>query len=165
MWNLVVITVLAAMASVYASLGERTAAVIEPAMSRDTAENMALYREAVIQYYTANDVKNYSVDLETMKAANVVPTWSTLYTNSATAIWANFRAADGTIYVYAASLPSMNIQADLARVSRNSYLVGMYKRQGQTLYSPVYGDTGISLAALASKHIPDNAPVWIGYRR
>jgi hypothetical protein len=165
MWNLFVITVLAALAGVYANYGERTLSIIEMNKARDAAESMALYREAVIQYYTANDIKNHSVSLNALKTANMVPTWSKLYTHSAESIWGNYRAADGTIYVYATSLPTMNIQSEITELSRNSYLVGQYKNTGNILYSPVFGDTGISLAVLASMSVPDNAPVWIGYRR
>jgi len=165
MWNLFVITVLAAIGSVYTNFGGHAASTMALNKARDMAENMAVYREAVVQYYTINDIKDKSVTLAAMKAAKVVPTWSTLYTTSTDPIWSNYRAADGTIYVYALKLPNMDIQTELAYLSRNSYLVGTYKKSGNTLYSPVFGNTGISLAALSSKAVPDNAPVWIGYRR
>ncbi len=165
MWNLLVIAVLASMAGVYANFTDHALGGIERSDARETAESMGLYREAVIQYFTANDVKNFSVDMDALKTSNLVPTWSTLSSRSDESIWANYRAADGTIYIYATELPPMNIYSDLADLSRNSYLVGMYKKSGKVLFSPVFGDTGISLAALASKHVPDKAPVWIGYRR
>ena len=165
MWNLFVITVLAAVAGVYTNSGERTISMMAHSKAKDTAESMALYREAVIQYFTANDITNQSVTMAMLKAANVVPTWSALYTMTGDSSWGNYRAADGTIYVYAVRLPRMSIQSELAHLSRNSYLVGTYKQSGNTLYSPVYGDTGISLAALTGRAVPDNAPVWIGYRR
>ena len=165
MWNLFVITVLGVLTGIYANFGERTVSMAQSNQARETAESMALYREAVIQYYTANDIKKHSVSLTVLKADHLVPTWSTLYTRSDESIWDNYRAADGTIYVYATTLPAKNIQAELVALSRNSYLAGVYKRSGQFLYSPVFGDTGISLAALASRSVPDNAPVWIGYRR
>lgn len=165
MWNLLVISVLAAMTGVYTGFGQRAFDAADRNVSRETAESMALYREAVILYYTANDMKNHSVDIDVLKSTSLLPTWSTLYTRSAEAIWGNYRAADGTIYVYAITLPAKNMQAELVALSRNSILAGVYRRNGQFLYSPVFGDTGISLAALAGKEIPDNAPVWIGYRR
>lgn len=165
MWNLFVISVLAAMTGIYANFSEQSFDMVERNVSRETAESMALYREAVIQYYTANDLKNHSVSLDVLKTADMVPTWSTLYTRSAESIWGCYRAADGTIYVYATSLPRTNIQAELVALSHNSILAGVYRRSGQFLYSPVFGDTGISLAALASRSVPNNAPVWIGYRR
>jgi hypothetical protein len=165
MWNLFIITVLASLTGMYVNSGERVISVVERNEAKEMAESMALYREAVVQYYTANDITKHSVGLEVLKTANLVPAWSTLYTRSAESIWANYRAADGTIYVYAERPPTINIQAELARLSRNSYLVGVYQKKGKILYSPVFGDTGISLAALASKAVQDNAPVWIGYRR
>lgn len=165
MWNLLVITVLASMAGVYGNFGSQVLYGIERNDAREIAESMGLYREAVIQYYTANDLKNHSVELNMLKIAKLVPAWSTLYTRSDASIWRNYRAADGTIYVYATELPSMSIQSELARLSKNSYFAGVYRKNGKTLYSPVFGDTGISLAVLANKSVPDNAPVWIGYPR
>lgn len=165
MWNLFIITVVASLAGVYVNSGERIILAAERNEARETAESMALYREAVIQYYTANNLTKHSVSLDALKTANLVPTWSTLYTRSAESIWDNYRAADGTIYIYASRLPRTNIQAELVELSRNSYLAGVYKQNGKRLYSPVFGNTGISLAALASERLPDNAPVWIGYRR
>lgn len=165
MWNLLVITVLASMAGVYANFSEQALYSIARNDAREIAETMGLYREAVIQYYTANDIKGHSVDLKVLKTASLVPAWSTLYTRSEESIWGNYRAADGTIYVYAKALPTMNIQSELARLSRNSYMAGTYRNKGKILFSPVFGDTGISLAVLADRNVPDNAPVWIGYRR
>lgn len=166
MWNLFIITVVASLAGVYVNSGDRTISMAARNEAREAAESMALYREAVIRYYTANaGLTKHSVSLEALKTANMVPAWSTLYTRSAESIWDNYRAADGTIYVYASSLPRTNIQAELVALSRNSYLAGVYKQSGKRLYSPVFGDTGISLAALASERLPDNTPVWIGYRR
>jgi hypothetical protein len=165
MWNLLMISVLTALVGVYANSGERTVAMIETNKARETAEGMALYREAVILYYTAHDVKNYSVSLEVLKTENLVPAWSTLSTGGAGSIWRNYRAADGMIYVYAGSLPPTNIQMEMAELSRYSYLVGVYRQSDMSLYSPVFGDIGISLAVLASKSVPDKAPVWIGHRR
>lgn len=165
MWSLVVVTVLAAVTSVYANFSERAAPMVESSKAREMAESMAVYREAVIQYYTANDLKNYSVSLSALKTAKVIPTWSTLSTLNTDPIWSNYRDAGGTIYIYAIKLPTSNIQVELAQLSRKSYLVGTYNKSSNLLYSPVFGDTGISLAALASKSVPDKAPVWIGYRR
>jgi hypothetical protein len=165
MWTLLVLTVVAALTTFYAALNERTFSEADNRNSMELAESMALYREAVILYYTANNLTNTSVSLATLITANMVPTWSTLYTSSTAPIWANYRDAGGIIYVYATSLPPVDILSEIAQLSQNSYLAGAYRQTGTLLYSPVYGDTGISLAALASKSVPDNAPVWVGMRR
>lgn len=165
MWNLLVISVLASMAGIYGNLNEQVLYDVQRNDAREIAENMGLYREAVIKYYTAHDTKNYSVSINVLKSENMLPQWSTLYTRSEESTWGNYRAADGTIYVYATELPPANILAELARFSQNSYLIGAYRKTDRTLHSPVFGKTGISLAVLANKSLPDNAPVWIGYRR
>lgn len=162
MWNLVVISMLAVLAAVYASLGERAHWQVERAAAEDVAQSMALYRDAVIRYYAANDLRNHSVSLDELKASGLIPQWSALFSRSEESIWGNFRAADGMVYVFATRLPATDIQAELARLSRNSYLAGAYRQLDQRLVSPHYGDTGISLPELADRAVPDKAPVWIG---
>lgn len=165
MWGIVVAIVMATLTMVYATLNERTLAAVDDRRSAELAENMALYREAVIDYFTANDVTDTSVDLATLKAGNHLPAWSSLYTSPSAPAWSNYRDAGGLIYVYATAVPAVNIVHEMATLSRGSYNVGYYREADSSLQSPVFGDTGISLAALAARSVPDGAPVWLGRRK
>ena len=90
----------------------------------------------------------------------MVPTWSTLYTHSATSIWANYRDSAGVIYIYPSTLPPSNIVSQILKLSRYSMNVGIYRASDNSLYSPVDG-TRITLASLGGVSIPDTAPVWM----
>ncbi|HEY8608103.1 MAG TPA: type IV pilus biogenesis protein PilM [Noviherbaspirillum sp.] len=164
MWSLLIVSVMAALAAFYMRGVEQPLEGLADRKAADLAESMAVYREAVIRYYTLNDLTNASVSLDDLKAANLLPAWSALKTQPGV-IWRNYRDAAGTIYVYANTLPPVNIQSELAALSKNSHLVGAYKQAGGKLHSPVYGETTISLAALSTRGVPDNAPVWIGARQ
>ncbi|MEN3291425.1 MAG: hypothetical protein V7642_678 [Burkholderiales bacterium] len=165
MWSLVMITALAALTGFYTTVSQQASSVAENRKAMELAENMALYREAVIRYYTAHDVTNASASMQELKAEKVIPEWSTLYTDTAAPLWGNYRDAGGMIYVYATRLPPVNIASEMAELSRYSYFAGSYQQAGMVLKSPKYGNTGISLAALAGRSVPDNAPVWLGRRR
>jgi hypothetical protein len=122
-----------------------------------------VYRQAVVAYFSANDMTNTSVDIDTLKAAGMVPTWSMLYTSSDTSIWANYRDSSGVIYIYPATLTSTNIVSEVLKLSRNSMTVGIYRASDHSLYSPVDG-TRVVLNSLGGVSIPDTAPVWMAAR-
>ncbi|MDB5773098.1 MAG: hypothetical protein JWM42_3472 [Burkholderia sp.] len=166
MWYLAILTVMMAMVGLYSEADQQLLVVAENRKPGTLAEEMALYRDAVTSYFTANDYRNITVPFATLKAANVVPTWSRLYSQSASPVWTNYRDAAGTIYIYAASLPSVNVVSDIVDLSHNSYLAGQYRAGATTLHSPVFGDTGVPLTSLLNERsLPDGAPVWIGMRR
>jgi len=161
MWGLIVALVMIAAGGFYCSTSSQQLAVVQSNLCRETASEMALYRQAVIDYFSANDLRGTSVSIEALKSARALPSWSLLYQQSDRLIWSNYRDQDGIIYVYGTSLPSINILADLAQLSGNSVLVGVYRTGKSTLQSGVFGDTGIPVTALAGRAIPDGSPLWI----
>lgn len=161
MWSLVVATVLVSAAGVYSITCERTLTAAQSNATLEVAGGMALYRQAVVDYFSQNDVRDTSVSLAALKSARTLPTWSVLYQQSGAPIWGNYRDVNGIIYIYATSLPPASVVDEMASLSSNSVLAGTYRRNAATLQSAVFGDTHIPVTALAGKSIPDGAPVWI----
>ncbi|MBP1313326.1 type IV pilus biogenesis protein PilM [Herbaspirillum huttiense F1] len=161
MWGLIVALAMIAAGGFYCSTSSQQLAVVQSNRVRETAAEMALYRQAVIDYFSANDLRGTSVSIETLKSAHALPSWSLLYQQSDRLIWSNYRDQDGIIYVYGTSLPPFNILADLTQLSGNSLLVGVYRSGKSTLQSGLFGDTGIPVTALAGRAVPDGSPLWI----
>jgi hypothetical protein len=161
MWSLAVAVVLVSVAAIYSTMGAQTLSVDQSNVAMEVAAGMGLYRQAVINYFTQNDVRGTGVSLATLKSSQMLPTWSILYQQANAPIWDNYRDANGTIYVYATSLPSTNIIGEITTLSNNSILVGTYRNSAATLQSAIFGDTNIPVTALAGKSIPDGAPLWI----
>ncbi|HEY0586875.1 MAG TPA: hypothetical protein VGD52_12135 [Pseudoduganella sp.] len=160
MWNVVILALVMSMAGAYAALAERNAAAGQQHLAEASAEGMANYRSAVVAYFQAHDLRATSVNLEALKASGVLRDWPLLEAPPATP-WGNYRDAAGTIYIYARQLPRREVTREIVRLARNSVLAGSYRRGMANLQSPVYGDTGIPLAALASLALPDGVPVWL----
>jgi hypothetical protein len=163
MWSAIVVAVMAALTGFYMLPAERSYIAMKNLQARELAESMGVYRQAVVAYFSANDMTNTSVDIDTLKAAGMVPTWSMLYTSSDTSIWANYRDSSGVIYIYPATLTSTNIVSEVLKLSRNSMTVGIYRASDHSLYSPVDG-TRVVLNSLGGVSIPDTAPVWMAAR-
>lgn len=163
MWNFVIVAVMAALTGFYTLSSERSVANIKDQETRVQAESMGVYRQAVIAYFTAHNVTGTSVDIDTMKNEGMVPTWSTLYTDSAASIWANYRDSAGIIYIYPTTLPSANIVNEVLKLSKYSMNVGIYSTSDGSLYSPADGNR-ITLTPLPGVSIPDTAPVWMAAR-
>lgn len=163
MWGMLVVFVMTALVGFYRVPTEHNLNRVEEVKARELAESMGLYRKAVSDYYTKYDKLSYVVRLAELKSEGLVPQWSELYTNSSTSIWSNYRDNDGTIYVFAASTPPVNIVTDLMQLSRNSLTVNVYRRTGSYLYSPIDGRY-IPHPSLSGLSIPDGAPVWLAAR-
>jgi hypothetical protein len=163
MWGVIVVFIMAALTGFYMLPAEKGRIVVEQQQARELAESMALYRRAVASYFSANDVTNASVGIDTLKASGVVPAWSTLYTRSAAVIWANYRDGAGNIYIYPATPAPRNIVGEVLALSGNSMTVGIYRASDQTLYAPADG-TRVTLASLGAAAIPDGALVWLAAR-
>ncbi|NRR33764.1 type IV pilus biogenesis protein PilM [Oxalobacteraceae bacterium] len=160
MWPLAVLTTLLSLSGYYALEGQQRQTAASQGKAAVLADSMAVYREAVRQYFASHPGPQRSVTLAALRASHALPAWSPLYTDTGPAPWANYRAADGTIYIYAAAA-TQNIAADVVRLSRNSVLAGVFRAGDTTLYSPVFGNTGIPLPTPAEAAIPDGSPVWI----
>ena len=162
MWNAVMLAVLIAVAGVYTTRNLQAVDQAGASLAAGTAAEMGIYRNAVIAYFGEHDLLATSVATATLKSGRYLPQWSRMFQQTAPLAWNNYRDADGMIYVWAVSLPSRNLAAELAQLARNSVLLGVYGSTG-TLYSPVAGDTGISLSALAGRAVPAGAPVWLAH--
>lgn len=162
MWGLTVFVVMMALTGFYATSNKEIAVATEQARAEHLADNMAIYREAVITYFTQHSASFGSVDMATLKSSGALPNWSPMYVQPS--IWANYRDADGMIYVYATTLPPVNITADIVRLSQNSMLAGVFRTGDTTLFSPVFGNTQIKLPP-AGVNIPNGSPVWVAMRR
>ena len=161
MWNAVVLAVMIAAAGVYTTRNLQTVDQAHQELASADAAEVGIYRNAVIDYFSDHDVVNTSVSTASLKSGAYLPSWSRLYQQSGALSWANYRDADGVIYVYATSLPPRNLAAELAQLARNSVLLGVYDSAHATLQSPVYGETHIPVTALSSLSIPNGAPVWL----
>lgn len=161
MWNIALLTVMLALAGAYAHQARRAEAAVQQGAgisATAAAEEMAVYRGAVVRYFSAHDSeRDTGVALATLRAEGMLRPWA----QPAPERWSNYRAPDGTIYIYAPVAPRANLGAALAALSHGSLLAGIH-RGGTTLYSPVHGDTGIPLAPLlARRDVPAGAPVWL----
>jgi hypothetical protein len=160
MWNVVILALVMSLAGAYAALAGRNAEAGQQLLVEASAEGMANYRSAVVAYFHVNDLRATSVSLATLKASGTLRDWPLLEAPPATP-WGNYRDAAGTIYIYARQLPRHDLTRQVVRLARNSLLAGSYQRGAANLQSPVYGDTGIPLAALAGLALPDGVPVWL----
>jgi len=159
MWSLALSTVIVSLIGAFVCFSQPTALSQRHGGGAALAESMAVYRGAVVRYFSAHDEqRDTGVDLATLRIEGALRDWSTLPAGR----WDNYRAADGTIYIYGAEAAAAGVGAALARQSRNSLLAGTYRSASATLHSPAHGDTGIPLAPLlAHRALRDGAPVWL----
>ncbi|WP_256081778.1 hypothetical protein [Massilia sp. YIM B04103] len=161
MWNIAILTMMMAAAGGYTVLAERQVETLEQHLTEASAESMANYRTAVVAYFRKYDQqRSTSISLATLRNSGALRPWPQLEAPPSPP-WANYRDADGTIYIYAQQLPRREITSEIVHLSRNSVLAGHYRSGSPNLQSPIYGDTKISLSALAGKGVPDGAPVWL----
>lgn len=164
MWGIAAMVVMLMVTGMYTMSYENNTSASVQSSANMLAASMATYRTAVVSYFSENPNQYQSVDLDTLKSAGVLPAWSTLYTQPAASKWANYRdPSSGIIYVYSASALNTNITAEVAALSQNSILAGVYRAGDTTLFSPAFGDTGIALPS-AGAAIPDGSPIWIAFR-
>lgn len=159
MWGIALMAVLLALGGAWAHQAQRGETVGRQRTADATADEMAVYRGAVVRYFGAHDAeRDTSVATATLRSEGMLRDWSTLPADR----WANYRAADGTIYIYAAASPGRDLGAAVAALAKGSRLAGVYRTGAATLYSPVHGDTGVPLAPLlARRAVPANSPVWL----
>jgi hypothetical protein len=150
MWPLVVMfTLVAAIGAVVVS---QTSAVpaIEQARGEESVRGVALYRALVLQ--AVQDRPGFVGSLADSELR--LPPW---YLRDQA--WSNWVSADGTVTVFAKLAQPRTLLADLADIADHSILVGEV-RQGDsgaaTLYSPLFGDTGIPVTG-----VPAGAVAWL----
>lgn len=159
MWSIALSTVVVSLIGAFAHFTQPVALAEQRGNVAATVESMAVYRAAVVRYFSAHDAqRDTSVDLATLRNEGALRNWSTL----PAARWNNYRAADGTIYIYGAGEPSADVASALARQARNSLMAGTYDRASGTMYSLAENGTHIPLAPLlAHRKLADGAPVWL----
>jgi hypothetical protein len=159
MWSIAISAVIVSLICTFAHFSEPTEVARRHGSVAALAESMAIYRAAVARHFDAHDEqRDTGVDLATLRTEGALRDWSTLPAGR----WDNYRAADGTIYIYGAEAASADVGAALARLSRNSLMAGTYRSATATLHSPAHGNTGIALAPLlAHRALRDGAPVWL----
>jgi hypothetical protein len=162
MLPLLFVAALAVLAGFYGRAPAPAAAAPQVLQARALAESMAVYRQAVRDYYRAHDAAGAGVDLDTLRAAGTLPAWSMLSAPGAAAPWTHYRAADGVVYVYPAA-PVPDLTAELLRLSQRSLTVAVFRAADASLYSPVDGRR-TAAPALAALPVPDGAPVWMAGR-
>ena len=160
MWAVLIVVFVATLGGWYGWPAEQRQEVVAQQQASDDAANMAIYRQAVVAYFKANDVKDTSVSVADLKQAGVLPAWSRLADNPAATTWANYRDSAGQIYIFPAAARARPIGAELLALSRHSFNVGNYHAADHTLKSPVDGKR-VALPSLGSAAIPDGAPVWL----
>lgn len=161
MWNAAVVAILIAVAGVFATKNSRTLDGVQASLAASTAAEMGIYRNAVINYFTAHDSSPGVVTTASLKSGGYLPSWSRLYQQSTPLAWSNYRDASGIIYIYTTTLPDRNLVAELARLAQNSVLFGVYDSTTNKLQSPAAGNTNIPTSAISAMSIPNGAPVWI----
>jgi len=159
MWSIALSTVIVSLIGAFAHFTQPTELAERHGSVAAVAESMAVYRAAVVRYFSAHDAqRDTTVDLATLRNEGALRDWSTL----PAARWNNYRAADGTIYIYGAEAPSADVGAALARQARNSLMAGTYHEASGTLYSLAEGGQHIPLAPLlARRELADGVPVWL----
>lgn len=124
------------------------------------AAGMAVYRNAVIAYYTQNPTKFGSAAIGTLIGAGVLPSWSPQAPQ-----FAHYRNADGSIVVYASAKTPPAMLGELLKLSRNSLLVGQYSSGDSYFRSAHYGPTTLPLPAPSVVPIPAGSPLWMAQVR
>lgn len=159
MWNIVVVTVMAALVGIYMLPSERNLSSARDMQAREMADSMGVYRQAVVRYFTATGKPEGSASMDELKSGGYLPEWSRLYAQGNDAPWDNYRNVEGIIYIYPKALPEINIVPDLLTLAHNSVTVTVYRAADKTLYSP--GDNQRFPHNLGGRPIPDGAPVWM----
>ncbi|AXA93476.1 type IV pilus biogenesis protein PilM [Massilia sp. YMA4] len=159
MWSIALSTVIVSLIGAMAHFTQPTERLEQRASVAAQVESMAIYRAAVVRYFSAHDdQRDTAVDLATLRAEGALRGWSTL----ADGQWNNYRTADGTIYIYGVKVPGADVGAALARYSHNSLMAGTYREATHALHTPSNDGDPVPLAALlARRTLVDGVPVWL----
>lgn len=161
MWNVAVMAILVAVAGVYATRNAQTLDDAQATKAVSMAADMAIYRNAVVDYFTATNIKPGVASKNALVSGNYLPAWSRMTTQTTPLMWNNYRDAAGIIYIYATELPKTNLTGELASLAQNSILFGTYDSTTNRLWSPTAGSTNIPTTSISSLSIPNGAPVWL----
>lgn len=181
MWNIFMLTAMLGIAGYYTVSDLQVLPDPQQVSARNLAASMGAYRQAVINYATANP----AVTGQTVDPSAYFPTGYTAQTASQ---WSNYIEPDGTITIFrepTRPLP-VNITAEIVSLSQNSVLAGESGASDNMLHAPadiatpagwVNNGQDIPLATdyLGASRIPltpsttllivpRSSPVWMAYR-
>ncbi|MET5012285.1 hypothetical protein AAHH80_34115, partial [Burkholderia pseudomallei] len=86
-----------------------------------------VYREAVSRYFGSHRNQFGAISEAVLQASGALPAWYDQPAPSYGANWTNYRDVSGLIYIYATAAPATDIAADIAKLSENSLLAGIYR--------------------------------------
>ena len=147
MWPLLILVMVASLTGYFTMSNHTRHPVATHADSGDLAANMRVYRRALVDHARSNP----GVTGVVADGSLQFPPW---YVKNP--LWTNVVSA-GTVIVYATRRPPETITQDIVRMSGNSIYAGEADASDHTLYSPVFGKTGIPIPAT----VPNGVPVWI----
>jgi len=181
MWNIIVLTAMLSLVGYYATRDQQyVTRTGTQASANGLAEDMAIYRQAVIAYYSANPgaPSNAGAGTSELTGAGVFPAWADAPLLCAQ--WRNYIDENRMIFIYAAGPLSTDIVANIVSMSGNSVLVGQAQTSGtrlvlyapadiptaavtQTTQIPAATDYGAhpSIVLPAGAGIPVGSPVWL----
>ena len=160
MLNMLAIAVMSTLVVLVAMSNTNNSPRAEDARAARLADSFWLYRQAVRAHFAGTTAGPASVETHVLIAENRFPAWSNVATDPNTAAWANYMDAGGRIYLYARTLPPTGVITHLLRLSHDSALLGTYRTDHTTLFSPLYGNTGSPLP-VTEISIPAGSPVWV----
>lgn len=180
MWNVFILSAMLALAGYYTLSDLRILPDHERVAAENLAASMGTYRQAVINFSTANP----GVTGQTVNPSAYFPTG---YTAEAASQWSNYIEPDGTIYVFRnpdIELP-VNITDEIVRLSQNSVLAGE-SGADNLLHAPAdvatpagWVNNGYDIPratdyqvtsripltpSSATRIVPAGSPVWLAYR-
>ncbi|WP_211474764.1 type IV pilus biogenesis protein PilM [Collimonas humicola] len=170
MWGVLMLVCMLSVAGYYSMAGQENLIASENSVAANLAINMAVYRQAVIDYSSANPA---ALATSVASGALSLPSWGI---PSALSRWDNYIDRNGVIYVFTRMKLPVNITADIVSLSRNSVLAGEAAATAAgSLYLNAPADIAVTpLAAQqaprqvillpAPAAIPVGSPVWLASR-
>ncbi|WP_321873303.1 type IV pilus biogenesis protein PilM [Burkholderia ubonensis] len=155
MYAFAITLILASLAAVYATLDNGAASALpQPQAAQALADNLAIYRQAALDYARLHPGTRGAVSNAQMK----FPSWYP----GANALWRNY-IAGGTVVTYAAAQPPVNISGEIAALADGSLLAGVAYRGAIVRAGYARSDlpsNGVPLPA--GLKIANGLPVWMG---
>ncbi|KVN99356.1 pilus assembly protein PilM [Burkholderia ubonensis] len=155
MYAFAITLILASLAAVYATLDNGAASALPPPQAAQAlADNLAIYRQAALDYARLHPGTRGAVSNTQLK----FPSWYP----GANPLWRNYFAG-GTVVTYAAAQPPLNISGEIAALADGSLLAGV-------AYRGAVVRAGYARSDLPSNGVPlptglkiaNGLPVWMG---
>lgn len=149
MYVFAIFAVMAMLIAGYETFGAEQMTSAYRASTQSLALNMAEYRQSVIDYVLAHP------SFQGRVSANQLPSSAHYAPN---ALWQNY-VQGNTVVVYATSPVSLELIADIARLSQGSVLAGSAQNGNEV--PPGDSSVAIPLPAAIAASIPNGEPVWL----